>query len=351
MEREWKQEAAELVRKVLIIIALVTLAAAAWKLSSLLIIVFGGVLLAVVFRRLAGILADKTPLSRSWALRVVFVLFAVLIIGGIWLFGAQMADQMHQLQQKINEALQTVEGTLSQWGIDDIADGGQDREGTYSLAERFMSGVTNAATMLLTFLAGVLILLFVAIYTSVNPALYQRGVLLLVPKTRQHQVTKALDQAEASLWRWMLGQFISMVFVGALATAALYMLNVPMALSLGLIAGFLEFIPILGPWLAAVPAVLVGLTEDVTTALWVAAAYFVIQQIEGYIILPLAERWSVALPPALTVVATMAFTLLFGFIGLLFATPITVVAMVLVRQLYVRDTLGREPASDTKMPG
>ncbi len=101
--------------------------------------------------------------------------------------------------------------------------------------------------------------------------------------------------------------------------------------------------PVIGPIVAAIPGVLVAFTATPQTAAYAAGVYLVVQQIEGNVILPLAERWAVALPAAVGLFAIAAFGSLFGFLGVLFAGPLAVVVMRLVNHLYVREGLEGGP--------
>jgi predicted PurR-regulated permease PerM len=108
-----------------------------------------------------------------------------------------------------------------------------------------------------------------------------------------------------------------------------------------------EFIPLLGPFLGAIPALLVASTDSVSTVLWTAVAFIVVQQVESNLIQPLITRQSVSIPPAVLLFAVIIFGALFGTLGILFAAPLTVVSFVAVKMLYVRETLGEE----TSVPG
>ncbi len=335
-----RRELVSLARQVLLVVLVVVLVLAAWRLAQLLLFVFGGVLLAVVLARLAGLLGAYARLPRRWALTIVTTVLAAVVVGSGVLFGQQIAGQFGELLDRLAEGVERLNDVLGKAGLGGLRT--QIGEAGRMLAGGLVSQVTGAATLLVELAAGTLIILFIGIYLAVNPDLYRRGILLLLPQQRQEQATEALDAMGDALWRWMIGQFITMLVVGVLITAALMLLGVPMALALGLLAGLLEFVPILGPWLAAIPAVLVGLTQGAATALWVALAYIVIQQIESYLLLPLIQRWAVALPPALTIANTTAFALLFGLVGVVFATPLTVAVLVAVRLLYVRDALGHD---------
>jgi predicted PurR-regulated permease PerM len=142
-----------------------------------------------------------------------------------------------------------------------------------------------------------------------------------------------------------VGQLVAMLSVGLITGIGLWLLDVPLALSLGLIAGILEFIPFIGPILSAIPALLVAFTQDGWTPLYVLLLYLGIQQIEGNVLMPVIQKWAVSLPPALGLLGVVIFGLLFGILGVLFATPLMVVVMVFVQKLYVDTAIEPKPPS------
>jgi predicted PurR-regulated permease PerM len=105
-------------------------------------------------------------------------------------------------------------------------------------------------------------------------------------------------------------------------------------------AGVLNFIPNIGPWIAAVPAVLIGFLQGPQQALYVALLYLLLQAIDGYLLTPLVDRKSVKLPPVLTITAQVLLGVAFGFIGILLASPLTAAAIILVNMVYVEGVLG-----------
>jgi predicted PurR-regulated permease PerM len=113
------------------------------------------------------------------------------------------------------------------------------------------------------------------------------------------------------------------------------MVGVPLALPLGILSGLLDFVPFIGPLLAAIPGILIAFSESPQVALYAALVYLTVQFVEGNLVLPLAEKWAVSLPPALTLLGIVAFGLVFGLLGVLFAMPLTVVTVVMVNKLYV----------------
>ncbi|MDQ3179715.1 MAG: AI-2E family transporter, partial [Acidobacteriota bacterium] len=138
----------------------------------------------------------------------------------------------------------------------------------------------------------------------------------------------------------LIGKVASMIFIGLLTWIGLYILGVPLSLTLGLIAGLLSFIPNFGPIFSAVPAILLGFIDSPIKALYVLILFIVVQIIESNVVTPMIERRTVELPPALTIVVQLALGILIGGLGLVLATPLLVVVMVLVQMVYIQDILG-----------
>jgi predicted PurR-regulated permease PerM len=126
-----------------------------------------------------------------------------------------------------------------------------------------------------------------------------------------------------------------MLFVGVVTSIGLLLAGVPLAIPLGILSGVLDFVPVIGPFVAAIPGVLIAFAEGPQVALYAVLVYIAVQFIEGHFVIPLAQKWAVSMPPALALVAIVAFGVAFGLPGVLFALPLTVVAMVLVQKLYV----------------
>jgi predicted PurR-regulated permease PerM len=185
-----------------------------------------------------------------------------------------------------------------------------------------------------------LLVLVAALYLASDPALYRRGAAKLFPKQLQDRILDTMSAVASALRLWFLGQLISMLLVGALSAAAFAWIGLPMPIGLGAIAGITNFIPIVGPFLGSVPAVLFAFTLDVTVVGWTIAAIVVIQQIDGYVATPLIQRQIVALPPALLLFALVALGVLFGGPGIVLAAPLTVATMVVVQKLWVREVIG-----------
>jgi predicted PurR-regulated permease PerM len=176
---------------------------------------------------------------------------------------------------------------------------------------------------------------------AANPDVYRRGFLLLIPSKVEDVAGQAIDDAGRGLRGWMMGQAISSLLVAALTWAGLALLGVPAAGGLGVIAGLLDIIPMIGPIIAGIPAVLLAFTVSPLTALWTLLLFLGIQQLQGNFLQPMIQKHAVDIPPAVLLFAVLAFGLLFGFLGVLLAAPLTIVSFVLVQRIYVEATLGK----------
>lgn len=219
--------------------------------------------------------------------------------------------------------------------------------GAPSLRERAMGSLSGATRYLFPFLtstfvvlAGLVLVVFLAIYVAADPFTYKRGILQLFPMRARGRAREVLSALSLVLRKWLVTQLIAMVVIGVVTTVVLYLLDVEGALPLGIIAGLLEFIPNIGPILSAIPAIAMGFVESPEKALWVALAYWAIQFLENQLLIPLLMQEGVDLPPALTLLAQAVLAIVFGFLGLFVAVPLVAAGLVTVRMLYVEDIVG-----------
>jgi predicted PurR-regulated permease PerM len=232
---------------------------------------------------------------------------------------------------------------LESWGLDGIVRKGiasfNNGDGGLANLGRFAISVGNG-------IADSLLVIVGGIYLAAQPALYQTGLVKMMPPRSRPLVADALKECSDTLSLWLKGRLVSMTAVGILTAIGLKLIGVPSWLSLALLSALLEFIPFIGPIVAAVPAVLLALAFSPQAAAWTALLYLVVQQIEGNVIEPLVQQRAVSIPPALLLFAMVACALLFGISGVVLGAPLTVVLYVLVKQLYVREVLN----TDTPLP-
>ena len=193
-------------------------------------------------------------------------------------------------------------------------------------------------------LGGLILILFVAIFVAVDARTYHDGLMHLFPHSARPRAGEVLSATATMLRRWLFTQLIAMIAVGALTAVVLLLLAVKAALGLGLIAGVLEFIPIAGPILAAIPGIAMSFLDGPEKAVYVTLAYIAIQQVEANLITPLLMKRGLEIPPVLTIAAQGVMALVFGFIGLLVAVPMLAAAIVPIKMLYVQDVVGDQVA-------
>lgn len=206
-----------------------------------------------------------------------------------------------------------------------------------SLAQTAFGTITAA-------LSGLVLAVLGGIYLAIDPGQYRKGALRLLPRRARDPADAAMRDTARQLRNWLVAQLLSMAATFTAVFAGLSLIGVPSALALAIVAGLLEFVPLVGPFLGAVPALLIALTTGVEGFLWTAGFFLVWQQIEGNAMAPLAMRYAVSIPPAVTLFVLFLFGGLFGIVGVLLGGPLTVAAWVMVGRLWIdpRDGEGAE---------
>jgi predicted PurR-regulated permease PerM len=332
------------IRTALLVGILLVIALAAWLLSDVLLLGFAAILFAIVLRSLAGLIERYTPLKHPWSLALSTMVFASIAGAFAFLLGAQIQAQLAGLIDRFPELIAAVGDRI---GITDLQQRLENQIEDLSRRSGLVGRIAGYTSGLVAALADLTLVLVAGIYLAVDPRRYRRGVLLLVPRRVRAEAARAFDNAGRALRLWVVGQLVAMAVVGVLTTVGLYLIGMPSALALGFLAGVADFVPFIGPLLAAVPAILVALSEGGSMVFWVIGLYILVQQIESNAIVPLIQRRMVDLPPVLTLFAVLSFGILFGPLGFLLGTPLAVVLYVAVKQLYIQDALGE----DAELPG
>lgn len=332
-------------RRVLIVVGIVLalgiLLLFLWSAADILLLVFAGVLLATVLRGFSNMLSEHTPISPGWALTIVSLSLVALMGVSTWLLAPGVAEQFVELQASLPVAIEQVEEYLEQypWVEEVMVQLPQPTELIPGVNE-ILSQAAGVFSSTMGLIIGFFIIVFGGIYFAVDPGMYVNGIAQLVPHRGRPRACEVLYAVGKTLWWWLIGRLLSMLAVGITVTISLWLLDIPLALTLGLLAALLDFIPNLGPTLATVPAVLLALMQSPTQALYVLLLYIVIQQAESYLLTPIVQHRTVSLPPALTIIAQVILGVLFGVMGLVLASPLAAVVLVLIKMLYVEDVLG-----------
>jgi predicted PurR-regulated permease PerM len=324
-------------------VGLLVLAYVATQFIEVLFTVFAGILLAVFLAGAARELNEDILLPRPLALLLTIIGLVGLVVGLWTLAGPDISEQINVLAALLPDAAERLASQVRksaqqyEW-IQRFVDPSQLLPPVSSVIGR----VTNVFRGTLNILVNAFIILFIGIYGAAAPKPYVEGMVRLVPhahRTRAREVVHALGRA---LRWWLVGRGIMMVIVGSLIALGLHLAGIPSPVALGLVAALCSFVPYLGPILSVLPALLVASVIGITEILYVLVVYGMVQLFESYLIAPLVQQQAVHIPPATVITAQFIGGIGAGAGGVLLATPLTIVLIVLIQMLYVEDVLGEE---------
>lgn len=332
-------ELAGFIRRLLVTLALGALALVLFHLRHVLLLAFGAALVAVFLRALANPIRKRTPLNAEASLGAAVLAVIVLVVGAGYFVGAQVSAQLGQLQQDLPAAWAAAQRQIGgyqigQWLLARIHEStGAPTGGFGPLAGRI--GHLTAASF--DAVAQGVVVVVAGVYFAAQPELYRQGLLKLVPSSVRPQMETAVGESAVALRKWLLGTALAMLAMGLLAGIGTELLGLQAPVALGLISGLAEFVPIVGAAVSAIPGLLLAATHGPAKIGETLIFYVAIHQVEGQLLIPLIQRRVVAVPPALTLFAVLGFGVLFGPIGVIFATPLALVVLELVKILYLHE--------------
>ena len=263
------------------------------------------------------------------------VIGTLLIIAALfWLIGAKVQSQITQLSETLPATVENAQEQLSQNPIGQkivqSASSPKAQDKAKAVASTFFKSTFGV-------LGDVYVVLFLGIFFTISPQSYKKGIEQLVPKQERQSASDLLDKLGDSLKKWLKGKLFAMLVVFVLTAIGLVIIGVPMWLALALIAGIFSFIPNFGPLIAIIPAVLVALTQGQATAGFVVGLYILIQVVESNFITPKIQNKLINIPPALIIIAQLLMGVLTGGWGIVLATPLMLILIVLVQETYIKN--------------
>jgi predicted PurR-regulated permease PerM len=326
---------------VAVAVAVVIVLVLIWYAIDVVLLAFIGVLLAILLRAPADWLSARTGLREGWALGLVGVLVLALLAAVAVLFGRGVVGQALQLADRIPEIVQSFREHLEQSDFGRRAAHAAEASGLFSGGQgQFLGRGLGLLGSTFGAVANLIIVVFFAVFMAARPRLYVDGFLALVARKRRERLREVLHEIGHVLRRWIVGQSLLALCVGLLTGIGLLLLGAPFAVPLALLAGLMEFIPYIGPLVAAIPAILVGFAEGPQLALWIALLFLAIQSLESYVLAPVVQHRAVHLAPALILFAQVLMGVIVGALGVAVATPLAAAGMVAISMLYVQDVLG-----------
>lgn len=301
---------------------------------SVLLLVFAGILLAVFLQGLAGLGRKYLKMSEGWSIGMSILLTFLITIGLFFLIGAKIQSQFEELVDTIPSTIQAAKNQLSKSDVGNMILNQSTSDATIKKLKEFGQ---QFFTSTFGVLGDVYVILFIGIFLAISPQTYKEGVVLLIPKSGQTKGVELINKMGVNLKNWMKGKLFSMLVVCIFTAIGLALLGIKLWLVLAILAGLISFIPNFGPVIALIPAVLIALLDGPEKALMVIGLYVLIQFLESNFITPLVQQKMINLPPAMILTVQLLMGSLTGGWGLILATPIAVILIILVQNLYIKE--------------
>lgn len=312
-------------KKAAVWIGMATLVVALVWLAQPILLIIGGLVLAAMFDGGARLLGRVLPIPRGFRLTIV-----VLAVFGFiyWTFvftGSELASQAASLQAIVEKQIETIGNQIAAAGFNISAD---DVKGFGTQILNSVGRVTAAVSSVVGTLTNMAMMLVLAIFIAAEPRMYERGVAWMLPLAEREHFYGTAEKIGRVLRRLMAGRLLGMAVEGFGTWILLSLGGVPMAALLGILTGLLAFLPNIGAIVSGALIILVGFSAGVDVGLYAIFVYFVVQMVDGYLIVPMVAKRAVDLAPALVLGAQILFGALFGVLGLALADPI--IAMIKV---------------------
>ena len=295
-----------------------TVALVVWLAHPIMLII-GGLVFAVILDGGTRLLGRVLPIGRGWRLAMV-TLAGFAFIGWTFFYaGTTLAGQAEELRVVVTAQGERLTDYLASTGL-------MPKSGDMSQIGSQMAGgigrLTTALSSAVGAISSILMILVIGIFVAIEPKLYDRGFAWMLPSASRDGFYELSSKVGFTLRRLMFGRIVGMVVEGVGTWLMLLAGGVPMAALLGLLTGLLAFIPNIGAIVSGLLMVAVGFSAGTDAGIWAIATYFIVQTVDGYLIVPYVARRTVDLAPALVLGAQLIFGALFGILGLLLADPV-----------------------------
>ena len=302
-------------------------------LAQPIMLIIGGLVFAVILDGGTRLLGRVLPIGRPWRLLLVTLAGFGFIAWTFYFAGTTLAEQAGALRVVITEQTSKLLAYLGAAGL--LPDGGIPSIGTQLFGG--IGRLTSAVSTVVGAVSSIVAILVIGIFIAIEPKLYDRGVAWMLPIERRANFYELSERVGFVLRRLMAGRVVGMVVEGFGTWLFLLWGGVPMAALLGLLTGLLAFVPNIGAIVSGLLMVAVGFSAGTDQGLWAVMTYFVVQTVDGYLIVPYVARRTVDLAPALVLAAQLIFGALFGIMGLFLADPIVATVKTALEDLSRRE--------------
>lgn len=308
------------VRRAAVWIGMALLVAGVIVLSQPILLIVGGMVFAVILDGGTRLLGRLLPIARGWRLAIVTIAGFAFVGWAFYFAGSTLIGQAEELRQVVTLQWHRLMSYAIQAGLMP-ANG----TGLQGFSQQILGGVGRLTTAVSTAIGAVtsmLMIIVIGIFVAIEPKLYDKGFAWMLPVGHRPRFYEVSNKVGFTLRRLMFGRIVGMLFEGVFTWILLWVGGVPVSALLGLLTGLLAFVPNIGAIISGVLMVAVGFSAGQGEGLWAIFVYFLVQNVDGYLVVPYIARRTVDLAPALVLAAQLLFGALFGVLGLLLADPI-----------------------------
>ena len=283
-----------------------------------LLLIIGGAIFAVFLDGGVRLIGRYLPIPRGWRLLIVLLLGFGFIGWVFWFAGTTIAAQFEALREVVTSQFNRLLAFASSLGL-------MPRGEPTDIGSQLLGGVgrlTSAVGSVIGGIASVIAMIVIGIFLASEPRLYDRGIAWMLPLRARTGFYRIAEHVGFTLRRLLFGRLVAMVFEGAFTWFMLTIGGVPMAGLLGLVTGVLAFIPNIGAITSGILMVAVGFSAGYGHGIWCIIVYFLVHNIDAYVVVPYVARRTVDLAPAVLLAMQLLMAALFGILGVLFADPI-----------------------------
>jgi predicted PurR-regulated permease PerM len=313
-------------------------------LAQPLLLIFAGIVLAAMLDGGTRLLGRVLKIGRGWRLLIVTLGVVAFIAWVFWFAGSELTGQVERLRTVITGQANRILAWGNQLGL---VQGGADISQMSGQIMGTLGRLGSAVSSAIGIVTSFVMILVIGIFIAVEPRLYERGVAWMLPMSARARFYRTGSDMGFVMRRLMAGRLVGMAVEGVGTWILLLIGGVPMAALLGILTGLLAFIPNIGAIVSGVLIVLAGFSVSTNAGLWAIAVYFIVQIVDGYLIVPYVARKTVDLAPALVLGAQLLLGALFGIMGLALADPIVAMIKTALERKSKDDSGGGAAAATT----
>ncbi|MEA1936991.1 MAG: AI-2E family transporter [Patescibacteria group bacterium] len=321
-------------RVVLVLLVLFLL----FYLRQIIFIVFISVIAALIMNPAVEKMKEK-KIPRAVGASILFLAVLAMIGLFFYIIVPPLAKELGQLATQIPVYMNSMNidySIISEQKIDDRLAG--PIQEILVEASKFLKNTTTAIfSGVFGLLGGILSAVLIAVvsfYLVIEKKGIEKFVKAVIPFDFQPRALKVIKKIEVKLGKWFIAQLFLGFAIGLVTFIGLSLLGVPYAMVLAIIAGGMELIPYLGPTLAAIPAVIIAFSVSPFLALLTLILYFLIQEVENYVLVPKVMQKSVGLHPVIIIIAILIGYQFAGIIGVILSVPVATIASIILEDLY-----------------